>query len=116
MTQYLLMALAGLLALSGGLGWLSWQQRATIGAVRAEQTALQDALEGAQEARKRDQATLVARERQRAVTDRSEALQRASVDAAVSNNKDWASQPVPQEVQDALRSDTTAASPPVRVL
>ena len=65
----------------------------------------------AQEALKRTQATLAHREKLRAATGRATASARASLQAAEAAHPDWASTPVPKEVQDALCAHLNCAGP-----
>ena len=84
-------AFAGLL---GGGAMYHWQHAKVKVAEEAARTA-QDAL-------RRQQATVVYRDRIRVVHDRAAASQQAALAAAVASAPEWANQPVPQEVQDAL--------------
>lgn len=63
---------------------------------------LVEAQKAAQEQRKRDGALLARRTAEKAATAREMASLRASLGAALAKNREWAEQPVPQEVQDAL--------------
>lgn len=99
-----------ILALSAFVGGCAY-----IVHLRSELAQAEQAAKTAQEALKRTQATLAYREKLRATTARLEASARASLAAAAASNPDWASAPVPQEVQDALCAHLDCASRPDRV-
>jgi hypothetical protein len=73
----------------------SAEQEAAIGAYEERLTALSDA-------RKGDAKVLGSRNAKRAARAPAEAGKRASMAAAAASNPEWADQPVPKEVQDAL--------------
>ena len=91
------LALALTAGLIAGLGWATWHYRAR--AAQAEQ-----ALETAQEAAKRTQATLTFREGLRARHEAVRALQRVRLDAVLAAEHDWGDTPVPTDVQTELCS------------
>lgn len=70
--------------------------------LRTKLAQAQEQLKAAQATTKRLQATSVFRERKRAATAASAASAGHSVEQALAAQPDWANQPVPQEVQDAL--------------
>lgn len=92
--------IAILLTLTGVLGFLLYRQ---IGATAVAQEAARTAQAGLQ----RLQATSVSREKKRAATARSEALAEQRLEAAIKEVPEWADQPVPQEIQDALADPST---------
>jgi len=104
MTKYLIAALALCVALLGGSGWLHLQQAKNAGVQKAEIAGWKKQNDGLVEAANRLQATLAARERQRAVTARETASLRLKLDAALAANTTWAETPVPAEVQKALEA------------
>lgn len=104
-TAYLI-ALA-LAALAAGLGY-GWHQQSVKTALARQ--AAQEAVQALADV----QATLVFREKSRAATARKTALLAASVDRVLVSTPSistWAAEPVPNEVQDALRAALPAASP-----
>lgn len=97
--HYLIGALVVALTLTGaGL----WHQLKRTGAQAAHIEALQERLDGAEKRAKAAAKASVARERLRASTAAQAASQAASAEAAIATNREWADQPVPKEVQDAL--------------
>lgn len=104
MTKYLLIALAILSALLAGSGILLKRSYAEAGKVRAELSATQDALEGAQEAAKLNAKVSVARSKARASTARKSQVDRQALEKSLRSNNTWADQPVPADVQEALRA------------
>jgi hypothetical protein len=95
-TAYRLAAVALLIAIFGTLGWDYARQREKM-AVAQEQ------VKTAQVALKRLQATTALRERSRATTARAAASATASLNTALAAEPAWAEQPVPKEVQDAIK-------------
>lgn len=99
--------IALLLTVTGLLGFLLYRQ---IGATAVAQEAARTAQAGLHKL----QATSVSREKKRAATARSEALAEQRLDAAIKEVPEWADQPVPQEIQDAL-ADPLPDSDPERM-
>lgn len=103
MTKYLLALVAALVLALGASGLLLKAQIKKNGAQAAQMQALTEAAERSAKQRKKDQALLA----RRAAENRAAALERASTQAALAaalaQNREWADQPVPQEVQDALK-------------
>jgi ABC-type transporter MlaC component len=79
---------------------VSWHSQLSI--LKTENTQMSEALKRAQAARKRDEDVLARAAEKNAATARKKALAGASVASAVAANPDWASTPVPKEIQDAL--------------
>ncbi len=102
LTGYLAAAIAALALALGGAGVLLKRSYTANGALRADVTALRDANEALQDARKLADRVVVARARANAATGRKTARNRTSLDAAIARNPGWASQPLPKEVLDAL--------------
>lgn len=98
-THYLIGALVVALTLTGA--GLLYQLKLT-GAQAAQIDTLQERLDGAEKRAKAVAKASVARERLRASTAAQAASQAASTQAALTANREWADQPVPKEVQDAL--------------
>lgn len=96
MTKYLLIALFAMALALGGAGWVIYRQ---IGKA-AEQRVKIDALQAAAKANK----TLIAKRSREAVEAKKETAKlAAALDRSLFSNKEWADQPIPQEVQDALQ-------------
>lgn len=74
-----------------------------VTAAKVERDAAAQALRSLQEARKRDQAVLARRAQEHAATARLAALAARSLSAASAANPDWAEQPVPPAVLEALK-------------
>lgn len=98
--------IALLLTLAAVLGFALHRQIGATAVAREEARTAQEGLE-------KLQATSARRERQRAATARQEAAARHRLDAALAKSPEWADQPVPQEIQDALADP--ADSDPERV-
>lgn len=92
---------ASLLALAA-VGVIAKRQATQIGEIRAENNTLTDALNRAAEQRKRDQAALVLRAQNNAATARESASLRASLAEVLSRQREWAEEPVPEDVRKAL--------------
>lgn len=97
-----LVALAA--AVLAGLGAFgSWRYMTPkLAAAQAQVTALQEQVKTAAEQRKLDQATLARLAQKNAAQARAAASARASVRSALAAQPEWAAQPVPKEVRDAL--------------
>lgn len=74
----------------------------TNGELRAERDQAQEALETAQAALKRSQALSTKLSKEKAATGLAGARTRLSVEKSLEQHREWAQQPVPKEVQDAL--------------
>lgn len=103
MTKYLIAAIAALMLLLTGVGYSLKAQIKKNGAQATKITALEDVLEAAATQRKADQALLARRAREKAAIALEMASTRQQLDRALAANPDWANQPIPQEVQDALK-------------
>jgi uncharacterized protein HemX len=95
MTKYLIIALAALALALGGTGWALKRQ---IGA-NAVQKTLIDQLQATAKANK---ALIQKRARENAAAKAQIAAQAAELDRSLFKNREWAEQPIPQEVQYAL--------------
>lgn len=84
-------------------GWALKHSYAEQGALKTQIAALNGALLRAAEQRATDQATLDRLAKKNAATAREMARAQASLQRSLSANREWADQPVPKEVQDALR-------------
>ena len=99
-----LLALMLALGIWAGLAtWGVWVQRGANATLKAELAQNREALKTAQAARKRSEAALVSARRKNAATASAAASTARSLSAATAANPDWASQPVPKEVQDAFK-------------
>lgn len=103
MTKYLIAAIAALVLALAGVGYLLKGQIAKNGEQSQTIDTLTTALETADKQRKADQALLARRAREKAAIARESASLRLKLDRALAANPDWANQPVPQGVQDALK-------------
>lgn len=74
----------------------------------AQIQGLTEAAQRAAEQRKADQATLARLAQKNAAAARESASLRRELDAALATSPDWAAQPVPQVVQDALQGQEKA--------
>lgn len=92
--------LAASVLMAGALGKRLYDQSRQHSAVVAD---LQRDVKRAQEARKRSDAALVSLRQKNASTARLGASARASLQAATASSPGWAAEPLPKEVQDALR-------------
>lgn len=102
MSRYLMAVIAALSLALGGSGWLLKRAYTANGAQAVQITSLQEAQERAQEAARRDRALLARRAREIAAQEAAAASARADLAAALLQNRAWAEQEVPKEVQDAL--------------
>lgn len=102
MTKYLMAAILALTLALAGTGVLLKRLLSKNGEQAAQIEALSKAAKAAQEQRKRDIGTLARRAQKNAAMGRENALLRQQLDAALAGNPEWAGQPVPKEVQDAL--------------
>lgn len=102
---YKLLIEAGIvLALVGGAAYaMHRHDSAKLDAATAANASLVDANARLVAQREIDSATLVSLAAKRADLGRQSARTRASLAAATASAPDWASTPVPKEVQDALR-------------
>lgn len=102
---YKLLIEAGIvLALVGGAAFaMHRHDSARIDAAETANATLTDANTRLVAQREVDQATLVSLSQKRADLGRQSARTHASLHAAAASSPDWASTPVPKEVQDALR-------------
>lgn len=99
MLNYLTLGLGALvLALAAGLYWSVGQTAKTV----AEKQQISQALKTAQEGLERQRALSAQLAKEKAARARSEALLRQQLDSALAAQPDWANQPTPKEIQDAL--------------
>lgn len=99
------LTLAALVLALSGLGL--WQFRQGVvqkQRFETEKQALVAAVHGAAKARSDAEATLGHLRQKNAATARESALLRRSLDAALAAKPDWALEPTPKEVQDALQA------------
>lgn len=91
-----------LLALLGLVGWRLDSVISQNAALRAERDTLVEAQKQAVERQKRDRKVLVARQAEIASQARKLAQAQEALSEALTKNKVWANEPVPNEVQEAL--------------
>lgn len=102
MTKYLIAAIVALMLALVGMGYVLKNQVARAAVLQQEVKVLTDAQKQAATRRKKDRATLVAREREIASQARKLAEAQQGLSEALTKNQVWASQHVPNEVQEAL--------------
>lgn len=90
-----------LVGLGAGMVWYAMADR--LAAAKAEIRTLNSDLQRATEQRATDRATLASLAKKNAATARETASLRQRLDHSLFKNPEWAAQPVPKEVQDALR-------------
>lgn len=95
----LTLALIGASLVLAGLLYYSWSSGIKK---QAEITALKDTLQGVAKARERDSKVLAARSKEKAALARELLAAHRKLEGALKQHGDWADQPVPKEVQDAL--------------
>ena len=98
--------IATLLALAG-TGWLLRGQFERNGALVAEMQQLQATNTALLAARKADGRALTRLRKENAATARAAASARRSLEAAKAAEPTWATQPVPQAIQEALNAEPT---------
>jgi uncharacterized protein YcaQ len=99
------LALAALVAVLGGGLFVVWESKVEQATRhKAEMTAMQNAVESLYKAREADQATLARLRQKNASTARKQAFLARSLEAATAANPDWAAQPLPKEVKEALEA------------
>lgn len=98
-TIYALVA-AALIGLGAAGSWRLMVPK--LAAARAEVTALQEQARTAAEQRKTDKATMARLAAKNAAAQAAAASARASLRSALTAQPEWAAQPVPKEVRDAL--------------
>ncbi len=103
MTKYLLLAIALLALALGGSGVLLKRSYATNGKQATEITALQDAAKVMQEQARKDRVLITKHAQAKVLLQNKADRLRADLDHSLSANREWADQPIPQEVQDALQ-------------
>jgi hypothetical protein len=86
-----------------GLGYLIQQAWVANGEQKAQIEGLQESARMASKAAARNRAISGRLQARKAALGRSEALAGHSLEAATRANPEWADQPLPQEVQDALK-------------
>lgn len=109
----LTLLLATLVVVLGGGLFVVWEGKLQQAAThKAEMVAMQSALQSLYKAREADQATLARLRQKNAATARKTAFLGLSVGAAIGANPDWATQPLPKEVKDALEAARAGAPGP----
>ena len=103
LNKYLLLAILGFGIALTGAGILLKRSWTANGIQKAQIGVLNQTILRAQEQRALDQATLALAARKIASTARETASAQASLASASRQNRSWADQPVPKEVQDALK-------------
>lgn len=83
-------------------GAWTYRQAGQLASVRGENTTLREGLERAAKQRKADAAVLASRASANAATARELASARASLAAALLQEREWADHPVPDSVRKAL--------------
>ena len=102
-TQALIGLAVALSIALGGAGLLLKRSYAKNGQQAEQITALNGAVKRASEQRKLDQATLGRLAQKNAAAARESALLSQQLQRSLFENREWADQPVPQGVQDALK-------------
>lgn len=105
LVPYILVACL-LIGLGAGSVWYAVAGR--LARKDAQIEALSEVLDQAAKQRKADQATLARLAQKNAAAARESASLRRELDAALAASPDWAAQPVPQVVQDALQGQEKA--------
>jgi outer membrane murein-binding lipoprotein Lpp len=90
-----------LLVGAGAFAGYRWQS-ARVAALEADKTALVSQVKALERGRKAAEKAIAVRERARAEARAQEQASSARAREALEQNKAWADQPVPKEVQDAL--------------
>lgn len=103
MRELYLGALALLLAFGLGAAGMYALVNPRLAAERAKSASLVRAADALMAQRKVDQATLASLAKKNAVAARESASTRVRLQAAAASAAEWRDQPVPQEVQDALK-------------
>jgi hypothetical protein len=103
MNRTLLIVGSVLLLACAALSWVAKSQYDRATGLESQNRELAQAVERAQTAQKAADKALVAKSKMNAATARETAVKQRSVDVAKAANPDWSKQPVPQEVQDAIR-------------
>lgn len=98
----LIVALALLAIVAGGQFLYIRATKAESAALSRQVDQLSGDLRGLQELRKQERATLASLRQEKAALGRAAASARQSLRAALASTPDWADQPVPKEVQNAL--------------
>lgn len=94
------------LALLVWAGYGSWQGRDLRASVASQAVVIEQqaaAIKAAESARKRAERALVLLRQKNAVAARERALAGKAAEAAMAQHPAWRDQPVPKEIQDALR-------------
>lgn len=102
MTRYLTIALVLLGFLAGSLAYMLRREIVKTGAQAETINTLNEAVASVAKARERDGKVLAQRGREKAALARELAGTARKLDAALANQRAWADQPVPKEVQDAM--------------
>lgn len=102
MSRLYLALVAVLSALSLTLGYLTYSGGQEIAELRQTNSALMEAQKRATERAKLDRKALVARQAENASTARKLAQTQEALTKALDLNQNWATEKVPQEVQEAL--------------
>lgn len=102
MTKYLLAVIAALTLALAGSGYALKRSYVANGAQKTKITGLEDTIKAQQAQDKRNRA-LIAKAAKETAAAKAEAVRKAAaLDDALARNREWADQPVPQEVQDAM--------------
>lgn len=99
-----ILVIGALLLSLAGLGYLVYYQTGRVAELQASVTSLTEASNRAAESAKSDRALLVSRQKEIASQTRKLARVRASLTEALNNNRAWADQPVPADIQKALQN------------
>lgn len=102
MTKVYLTIMGLLIAALLGLGWFGKTQYDSARGLQTENKALVDAAEQAQRRAKADRKVLIARQAEIASKQRELAEAQQALSEALTKNRAWADEPVPNEVQEAL--------------
>lgn len=106
MTKYLIAAIAALVLALGGMGYVLKSQVERAAVLEVQVKTLTDAQKQAATRRKKDAATLVAREKEIASQARKLAEAQQGLSEALQAEKAWSDTDVPTPVQKALSGDS----------
>ncbi len=102
-TKPLLAILAAVTLWAGAASFGVWHLRGALAAKSAQIEQMSEALRAAESARKKADKALVLQRQKNAATAREAASLRQSLAAALAAEPAWSQEPVPEEVQDALK-------------
>lgn len=103
MTKYLLAVLAALTLALAGSGYALKRAYAANGEQAGRIEQLEANLAAAEKQKAKDRALISKHAKENAKAKAESDRLRVKLDDALSKNRDWADQPLPQEVQDALQ-------------